>query len=193
MQALRDVLDAYFGSNDYAFDAWGYSTELDLAYQSTVTALASFADHVPCFDGMRQRAPIFEALPPALGLLERDDRHAWREHWRQETMALQSEMVAILLAAGIPRPTVARVEPTEPMHELGTEDEPSAPRVLAARLDQLTRPEKPAVTRATRRKESRQQHAWVLRQQGLTHKEIATELKCSVRAVQNYLADSGSE
>src|SRR5687768_3451607 len=50
IRALWDVLDAHFGSNDYAFDAWGYSTELDVAYQATVTALASFVDHVSCFE-----------------------------------------------------------------------------------------------------------------------------------------------
>ena len=189
----------YFGSNDYAFDAWGYSTDLDLAYQSTMTELARFLDHVPCFEGMRQCAPLFGALPPALGALTFADRYAWRERWRDEAIALQSKIIAALIAAGIPRPSTEDLEPTVPMVALDSEDEPETPLALAVHSGYSVRMEKPAtsrggkVTKASRRKESGQREARKFRDEGLTRKEIATHLNCSLRTVDNYLADSQTD
>jgi hypothetical protein len=197
IQALRDVLDAYFGSNDYAFDAWGYSTELDLAYQSTITGLVRFLDHVPCFEGMRQRAPIFEALPPALGALARDDRHAWREHWRGEAIALQSEMVAALVAAGIPRLAAGEPQPTklmveldgEPAPEPDTENAIGVPFALSAGSGDLSLASPTRSTEATRNALLGAKKARAFRKQGRTRQDIANELGVAVSTVDNYLND----
>jgi hypothetical protein len=184
MQAIRDALDAHFGSNDYAFDAWGYSTEIDLAYQSTIKGLARFLDHVPCFNGMRQRAPIFEALPPALGALTRDDRHEWREHWRDEAIALQSEMVAALIEAGIPRPATRVPVAVTPTRALATPDELSTPLALPAQLSE-SMPSKTRVSNiATRNKVKRRRLVRELLAEGRTRQEILDEVKArNLRAV----------
>jgi hypothetical protein len=178
------VLDAYFGSNDYAFDAWGYSTDLDLAYQSTLTKLARFLDHVPCFEGMRQRAPIFEALPPALGALARDDRHAWREHWRDEAIAVQSEMVAALIGAGIPRPATTVPEAVTPTRALATPDEPSTPLALPAQLSESMPSKTRASNNATRNRVKRRRLVRELLAERKTRQEILDEVKArNLRAV----------
>jgi hypothetical protein len=197
MQALRDVLDAYFGSHDFAFDAWGYSTDLDLAYQLAVTGLASFLDHVSCFEGMRQRAPIFGALPPALGALARDDRHAWWEHWRDEAIALQSEMVAILLAAGVPRLATGEPQPTKSMVERHAEPAPEpdagnaigVPFALSAGSGESATPKTSRSTEATRNALVGAKKARALRKQGRTRQDIAGELGVAVSTVDNYLND----
>jgi len=204
MQALRGVLDAYFGSNDYAFDAYGYSTELDLAYQSIVTALGRFLDHVPCFEGMRQRAPIFEALPPALGALSRDDRHAWREHWRQETIALQSEMVAALVAADIARPIAGKPVPGALLPEHSTGGEVDVPLALsegaslvsdghiypAIAQEQSTTSAPRKAGAPTRRKEHKQKLARQYEANGMKRVEIARRLELTPRRVYDLLKES---
>jgi hypothetical protein len=198
------VLDAYFGSHDYAFDAWGYTTDLDLAYQSTITGLVSFLDHVPYFQGLRQRAPILEALPPALGALTFDDRHEWREHWRDEASALQSEMVAALRAAGIPRPIEGGPVPGGLLPEHSTGGEVDVPLSLsegtsfvsggnihpAIAQEQSTTSAPRKASAATRRKEHKQKLARQYEANGMKRVEIARRLELTPRRVFDLLKES---
>jgi hypothetical protein len=104
IEQIRELLDTYFGFDYFGTDGIGYSTELDLEYQSLVWRAVSLIDTSPCFEGLWWPDRV---LPQCLG-------HADRGRWwgqyhgqpgRNETFALQSEMVAALVAAGIPRPT----------------------------------------------------------------------------------------
>ncbi len=155
-----------------------YDPRVDLSYRKLRETLINTVRRersLRCY-----AAQALNLFPPTLSEALATDRFRWRDG-EADLVKFQGDVLSAMTAAGI-EPSW---EPGAPkLFQLDRADQPSSEHSSTSAVEK-----QPGPNRAQRLAMKRRRRARELREAGLTVKEIAGDLQCSIRSVSSYLSE----